>query len=148
MQPCEVTPRSILRSRCLDQHPHPAFPLCSAGKLYSDIGLSYSQLHIFTLAAESFERALASGPEQHRAAALLQNMGAAHNALGSFGTALGWHRRAAALHGRSYRDVLLLPLLDVPNSDRVPNSRRFWEPEGAGAVLWEPGLCLQPAWEP
>ncbi|NWS42949.1 TTC24 protein, partial [Probosciger aterrimus] len=69
------------------------------GKLYSAIGLSYSQLHIFTLAAESFERALASGPEQHRAAALLQNMGAAHNALGSFGTALGWHRRAAGLHG-------------------------------------------------
>ncbi|XP_033927204.1 tetratricopeptide repeat protein 24 [Melopsittacus undulatus] len=69
------------------------------GKLYSDIGLSYSQLHIFTLAAESFQRALASGPEQHRAAALLQNMGAAHNALGSFGTALGWHRRAVALHG-------------------------------------------------
>ncbi|XP_030329525.1 tetratricopeptide repeat protein 24 [Strigops habroptila] len=76
--------------------------ICDAalrGKLYGDIGLSYSQLHIFTLAAESFERALASEPEQHRAAALLQNMGAAHNALCSFGTALGWHRRAAALHG-------------------------------------------------
>ncbi|KAM4644498.1 tetratricopeptide repeat protein 24 [Amazona ochrocephala] len=69
------------------------------GKLYSDIGLSYSRLHIFPLAAESFERALASGPEQHRAAALLQNMGAAHNALRSFSTALGWHRRAAVLYG-------------------------------------------------
>ncbi|XP_061299834.1 tetratricopeptide repeat protein 24 [Pezoporus flaviventris] len=69
------------------------------GKLYSDIGLGYSQLHIFPLAAESFQRALASEPEQDRAAALLQNMGAAHNALGSFGTALGWHRQAAALHG-------------------------------------------------
>ncbi|XP_053856933.1 tetratricopeptide repeat protein 24, partial [Vidua macroura] len=78
--------------------------LALRGKLYNDIGLGYSQLHIFSLAAESFERALGlCGAEpqrdRHREAALLQNLGAAHNAQRSFGAALGWHRRAAALHG-------------------------------------------------
>ncbi|NWX23272.1 TTC24 protein, partial [Aegotheles bennettii] len=71
------------------------------GKLYSDIGLGYSQLRIFSLAAESFQRALAlccGEPDRRHEAALLQNLGAAHNALHSFSTALGWHRRAAALH--------------------------------------------------
>ncbi|NWX10829.1 TTC24 protein, partial [Caloenas nicobarica] len=84
------------RSLC-ESIPDPAL----RGKLYNDIGLGYSQLHIFSLAAESFEQALAlcSGePDRRREAALLQNLGAAHNALRSFGTALGWHRRAAALH--------------------------------------------------
>ncbi|NXA10276.1 TTC24 protein, partial [Sapayoa aenigma] len=72
------------------------------GKLYNDIGLGYSQLHIFSLAAESFELALGlcrGEQDRHQEAALLQNLGAAHNALRSFGTALGWHRRAAALQG-------------------------------------------------
>ncbi|XP_031949505.1 tetratricopeptide repeat protein 24 isoform X3 [Corvus moneduloides] len=78
--------------------------LALRGKLYNDIGLGYSQLHIFSLAAESFEQALGlcgGEPERdgRREAALLQNLGAAHNALRSFGSALGWHRRAAALHG-------------------------------------------------
>ncbi|XP_050768142.1 tetratricopeptide repeat protein 24 [Gymnogyps californianus] len=84
------------RSLC-ESIPNPAL----RGKLYNDIGLGYSQLRIFSLAAESFERALAlcgSEPDRRREAALLQNLGAAHNALRSFGTALGWHRRAAALH--------------------------------------------------
>ncbi|NXF39352.1 TTC24 protein, partial [Nyctibius bracteatus] len=84
-------------------HPAPSFSsLPPAGKLYNDIGLGYSQLRIFSLAAESFERALTlrgAEPGGHGEAALLQNLGAAHNALRSFGTALGWHRRAAALHG-------------------------------------------------
>ncbi|NXD44879.1 TTC24 protein, partial [Copsychus sechellarum] len=93
--------RVLARCRSLcDTVPDPAL----RGKLYNDIGLGYSQLHIFSLAAESFERALGlCGGEQRRdrrrEAALLQNLGAAHNGLRSFGTALGWHRRAAALHG-------------------------------------------------
>ncbi|XP_041576944.2 tetratricopeptide repeat protein 24 [Taeniopygia guttata] len=87
------------RSLC-ETIPDPAL----RGKLYNDIGLGYSQLHIFSLAAESFERALAlCGAELQRdrrcEAALLQNLGAALNALRSFGPALRWHRRAAALHG-------------------------------------------------
>ncbi|NXS69550.1 TTC24 protein, partial [Pandion haliaetus] len=84
------------RSLC-ESIPDPAL----RGKLYNDIGLGYSQLCIFSLAAESFEQALAlcrGEPDRHREAVLLQNLGAAHNALRSFGTALGWHRRAAALH--------------------------------------------------
>ncbi|XP_072702569.1 tetratricopeptide repeat protein 24 [Ciconia boyciana] len=85
------------RSLC-ESIPDPAL----RGKLHNDIGLGYSQLRIFSLAAESFERALAlcgGEPDRRREAALLQNLGAAHNALRSFGRALGWHRRAAALHG-------------------------------------------------
>ncbi|NWQ85845.1 TTC24 protein, partial [Burhinus bistriatus] len=108
---CETIPDPALRGNAApqpslsvpggEQRPHPAFPLCPAGKLYNDIGLGYSQLRIFSLAAESFERALAlcGGKLDRRGeATLLQNLGAAHNALCSFGTALGWHRRAAALH--------------------------------------------------
>ncbi|CAM9987936.1 unnamed protein product [Bubo scandiacus] len=90
------SPLGVLRSS-----PRTLFPLRPAGKLYHDIGLGYSQLRIFSLAAESFERALAlrgTEPDRRGEAALLQNLGAAHNALRSFGTALGWHRRAAALH--------------------------------------------------
>ncbi|NXW24571.1 TTC24 protein, partial [Circaetus pectoralis] len=84
------------RSLC-DSIPDPAL----RGKLYNDISLGYSQLRIFFLAAESFEWALVlcgGKPDWCREAALLQNLGAAHNALHSFGTALGWHWRAAALH--------------------------------------------------
>uniref|UniRef100_A0A669QK51 Uncharacterized protein n=1 Tax=Phasianus colchicus TaxID=9054 RepID=A0A669QK51_PHACC len=72
------------------------------GKLYNDIGLCYSQLLIFPLAAESFERALAAcrrAPGCSGEAAVLQNLGAARNALQHFSAALAPHRRAAALHG-------------------------------------------------
>ncbi|NWY53761.1 TTC24 protein, partial [Chionis minor] len=84
--------------RLCDSIPDPALQ----GKLYNDIGLGYSQLRVFSLAADSFRQALAlcSAQLDHRGeAVVLQNLGAAHNALRSFGTALGWHRRAAALHG-------------------------------------------------
>ncbi|XP_010562488.1 PREDICTED: tetratricopeptide repeat protein 24 [Haliaeetus leucocephalus] len=73
----------------------------SLWKLYNDISLGYSQLRIFSLAAKSFERALVlcgGKPDRCREAALLQNPGAAHNALCSFGTMLGCHLRVAALH--------------------------------------------------
>ncbi|XP_040546836.1 tetratricopeptide repeat protein 24 [Gallus gallus] len=72
------------------------------GKLYNDIGLGYSQLRIFPLAAESFERALTAcrgAPGCSGEAAVLQNLGAARNALRRFNAALAPHRRAAALHG-------------------------------------------------
>ncbi|NXJ72873.1 TTC24 protein, partial [Rostratula benghalensis] len=85
------------RSLC-ESIPDPAL----RGKLYNDIGLGYSQLRIFSLATESFQRALTlcgEEPDRCGEAAALQNLGAAHNALRSFGTALGWHRRAVALHG-------------------------------------------------
>ncbi|NXC11492.1 TTC24 protein, partial [Orthonyx spaldingii] len=89
--------RVLARCRSLcETIPDPAL----RGKLYNDIGLGYSQLHIFSLAAESFERALGlCGGDRRREAALLQNLGAAHNAQCSFGRALGWHRRAATLQG-------------------------------------------------
>uniref|UniRef100_H9H065 Uncharacterized protein n=1 Tax=Meleagris gallopavo TaxID=9103 RepID=H9H065_MELGA len=86
-------------SRALRAAPHASGLF---GKLYNDIGLGYSQLHIFPLAAESFERALAAcrrAPGCSEEAAVLQNLGAARNALQHFAAALAPHRRAAALHG-------------------------------------------------
>lgn len=117
-------PCRILSSRSPGkQRLHPAFPLCPTGKLYNDIGLGYSQLHIFSLAAESFKRALVlcgGEPDRCREAALLQNLVAAHNALCSFGTMLGWHRRVAALHSRSHQYLLLSALPGVPAQDGAP----------------------------
>ncbi|NWT87203.1 TTC24 protein, partial [Lanius ludovicianus] len=98
------------------------------GSLYFNVGAAHEGLRDFANALECFERvaghssaAQAGGRagtcvqmgccylgmreparaarDGRREAALLQNLGAAHNALHSFGSALGWHRRAAALHG-------------------------------------------------
>ncbi|XP_056670627.1 tetratricopeptide repeat protein 24 [Monodelphis domestica] len=69
------------------------------GKLYNDLGLTYSQLGLLPLAAESFLRALPLCREPGAKAVVLRNLGAAHNALGNFEEARDLHREAAALHG-------------------------------------------------
>ncbi|KAA0702570.1 hypothetical protein E1301_Tti022133 [Triplophysa tibetana] len=68
--------------------------------LLNDVGLSFTQLRLFSEAAECYEQALplvTSKP--HRLAVVLQNLGAVHNTLGQFEEALRYHREAAALHG-------------------------------------------------
>ncbi|XP_022276954.1 tetratricopeptide repeat protein 24 isoform X1 [Canis lupus familiaris] len=69
------------------------------GQLYNDLGLSYSQLQLFSLAAEAFLRALplCRGPGEE--AMVLTNLGAAHSALGNYQEARDVHRKAADLHG-------------------------------------------------
>ncbi|XP_025770947.1 tetratricopeptide repeat protein 24 [Puma concolor] len=69
------------------------------GHLYNDLGLSYCQLQLFPLAAESFLRALplCRGPGEE--ATVLRNLGTAHSALGNYRQARECHQKAADLHG-------------------------------------------------
>ncbi|XP_011364801.1 tetratricopeptide repeat protein 24 isoform X2 [Pteropus vampyrus] len=69
------------------------------GRLYNDLGLSYSQLRLFPLAAEAFLQALPLCRAPGEAATVLTNLGMAHNALGNYQEAREFHRKAAALHG-------------------------------------------------
>ncbi|XP_076842838.1 uncharacterized protein ttc24 [Brachyhypopomus gauderio] len=70
------------------------------GKLYNAVGLSFSQLRLFAEAAECYELAVSLfQASPRRRAVVLQNLGAAHNALAHYQQALQYHREAAALHG-------------------------------------------------
>ncbi|KAJ8005446.1 hypothetical protein DPEC_G00146730 [Dallia pectoralis] len=72
----------------------------SLGKLYNDLGLSFSQLRLFQEAAMCYERALALvSTKPSRQAVILQNLGAVHNTLSQYRQALDYHRKAASLHG-------------------------------------------------
>lgn len=77
----------------------PVTPAWPPGRLYNDLGLSYSQLRLFPLATEAFLQALPLCRGPGEAATVLRNLGTAHNALGDYREAREFHRKAAALHG-------------------------------------------------
>ncbi|XP_029789084.1 tetratricopeptide repeat protein 24 [Suricata suricatta] len=69
------------------------------GRLYNDLGLTYSQLRLFPLAAEAFLRALPLCRVPGEEATVLRNLGVAHSALGNHRQARDFHQKAADLHG-------------------------------------------------
>ncbi|XP_056331020.1 tetratricopeptide repeat protein 24 [Danio aesculapii] len=70
------------------------------GKLLNDVGLSFSQMRLFSEACVCYEQALPLvSAKPQRLAVVLQNLGAVHNTQGQFQQALRFHREAAALHG-------------------------------------------------
>ncbi|XP_019896587.2 tetratricopeptide repeat protein 24 [Esox lucius] len=86
-------------TECLELSNHVKDPK-SLGKLYNDLGLSFSQLKLFQEAAMCYERALPLvSTKPSRQAVVLQNLGAVHNTLGKYHQALNYHRKAASLHG-------------------------------------------------
>ncbi|XP_066271856.1 serine-rich adhesin for platelets-like [Branchiostoma lanceolatum] len=72
------------------------------GKLYNDLGMTYTSAKAFSKAVECFELALplTRGPngDQKREAVLLQNLGAVYNSCGEYQRAISFHEAAAKLH--------------------------------------------------
>ncbi|KAI8501708.1 tetratricopeptide repeat [Branchiostoma belcheri] len=72
------------------------------GKLYNDLGMTYTSAKAFGKAVECFELALplTRGPngDRKREAVLLQNLGAVYNSCGEYQRAIHFHESAAKLH--------------------------------------------------
>lgn len=83
-----------------------------SGKVYNDLGLSFSQLKLFQETAGCYERALPLvSTRPSRLAVVLQNLGAVHNTLSQYRQALDYHRQAASLHGELITSITLESLV-------------------------------------